>query len=74
MRKCIHSLTLIAIVITVLPLFGFGAYIDESNPDKPTCLRYRDADGAWNKTYAVIFMLFGKLNLLMVIRLEGPFD
>lgn len=51
---------MIAVVITFLPFVGFGAYIDESNPDQLKCIRYRDAPGVWNKTYAVLFMVFGK--------------
>lgn len=60
MRKTIKSLILIAVVITFLPFFGFGAYMDDGDPNKIKCLRYRDAEGFWNKTYSVLFMLFGK--------------
>lgn len=59
-RKTIKSLILIAVVITFLPFFGFGAYMDDSNPEKVKCLRYRDAEGVTNKIYSVLFMLFGK--------------
>lgn len=51
---------MIAIIITFLPFVGFGAYIDESDPNNIKCLRYRDAEGWQNKTYSVLFMLFGK--------------
>ncbi|XP_037953411.1 prostaglandin D2 receptor-like [Teleopsis dalmanni] len=66
-RKTIHSLILIAIVITFLPFVGFGAYIDESNPAKPVCMRYRDAQGFWNKSYAVLFMIFGTTLCIVIV-------
>ncbi|XP_014089457.1 prostaglandin D2 receptor [Bactrocera oleae] len=66
-RKTINSLVLIAVVITFLPFIGFGAYIDESDPENPKCLRYRDAEGFWNKTYSVLFMLFGSLLCVVIV-------
>ncbi|XP_067644872.1 prostaglandin D2 receptor [Eurosta solidaginis] len=66
-RKTIRSLVLIAVVITFLPFTGFGAYIDDSNPDNLKCLRYRDAEGFWNKTYSVLFMLFGTLLCVVIV-------
>lgn len=36
--------------------------MDDSNPEKVKCLRYRDAEGVTNKIYSVLFMLFGKLH------------
>ncbi|XP_073843670.1 uncharacterized protein [Musca autumnalis] len=66
-RKTIKSLILIAVVITFLPFFGFGAYMDDSNPEKIKCLRYRDAEGFWNKTYSVLFMLFGTLLCVVIV-------
>lgn len=59
-RKAINILIFIAVIITFLPLCGFGAYIDMSDENNIKCLRYRDAKGFWNKTYSVLFMLFGK--------------
>lgn len=46
-------------VITFLPFAGFGAYIDDSNPDKLKCVRYRDAAGMANRAYSIFFMIFG---------------
>ncbi|XP_075161576.1 prostacyclin receptor [Haematobia irritans] len=66
-RKTIKSLICIAVVITFLPFFGFGAYIDESNPEKVKCLRYRDAEGFVNKAYSVLFMLFGTLLCVVIV-------
>uniref|UniRef100_W8B449 Prostacyclin receptor n=3 Tax=Ceratitis capitata TaxID=7213 RepID=W8B449_CERCA len=66
-RKTINSLVLIAVVITFLPFTGFGAYIDESDPENPKCLRYRDAEGFWNKAYSVLFMLFGILLCVVIV-------
>ncbi|XP_065360668.1 prostaglandin E2 receptor EP2 subtype [Calliphora vicina] len=66
-RKTIKSLILIAVVITFLPFFGFGAYMDDSEPNKVKCLRYRDAEGFWNKTYSVLFMLFGTLLCVVIV-------
>lgn len=59
-RKTINLLVFIAVAVTFLPFTGFGAYIDENDPANPQCLRYRDADGLWNKIYAVLFMSFGE--------------
>ncbi|XP_036337193.1 prostaglandin D2 receptor-like isoform X2 [Rhagoletis pomonella] len=66
-RKTINSLVLIAVIITFLPFIGFGAYIDESDPENPKCLRYRDAEGFLNKTYSVLFMLFGTLLCVVIV-------
>ncbi|XP_039965053.1 prostaglandin E2 receptor EP2 subtype-like [Bactrocera tryoni] len=66
-RKTINLLVFIAVVVTFLPFTGFGAYIDESNPANPKCLRYRDADGFWNKTYSVLFMSFGTLLCVVIV-------
>ncbi|XP_013116889.2 prostaglandin E2 receptor EP2 subtype [Stomoxys calcitrans] len=66
-RKTIKSLICIAVVITFLPFFGFGAYMDDSNPEKVKCLRYRDAEGFLNKTYSVLFMLFGSLLCVVIV-------
>ncbi|XP_037819736.1 prostaglandin E2 receptor EP2 subtype-like [Lucilia sericata] len=66
-RKTIKSLILIAVVITFLPFFGFGAYMDDSDPNKVKCLRYRDAEGFLNKTYSVLFMLFGTLLCVVIV-------
>ncbi|EDX10878.1 GD14720 [Drosophila simulans] len=66
-RKSINSILMIAVVITFLPFVGFGAYIDESNPDQLKCIRYRDAPGVWNKSYAVLFMVFGTLLCIVIV-------
>ncbi|XP_049313571.1 prostaglandin E2 receptor EP2 subtype [Bactrocera dorsalis] len=66
-RKTINILVIIAVVVTFLPFTGFGAYIDESNPTNPKCLRYRDAEGFWNKTYSVLFMSFGTLLCVVIV-------
>ncbi|XP_050335260.1 prostaglandin E2 receptor EP2 subtype-like [Bactrocera neohumeralis] len=66
-RKTINLLVFIAVVVTFLPFTGFGAYIDESNPANPKCLRYRDAEGFWNKTYSVLFMSFGTLLCVVIV-------
>uniref|UniRef100_A0A1A9WT73 G-protein coupled receptors family 1 profile domain-containing protein n=1 Tax=Glossina brevipalpis TaxID=37001 RepID=A0A1A9WT73_9MUSC len=66
-RKTIKSLILLAIIITFLPFFGFGAYVDDSDPTNVKCLRYRDAEGFWNKTYSVLFMLFGTLLCVVIV-------
>ncbi|XP_018784930.1 PREDICTED: prostaglandin E2 receptor EP2 subtype-like [Bactrocera latifrons] len=66
-RKTINILVFIAVVVTFLPFTGFGAYIDESNPTNPKCLRYRDAEGFWNKTYSVLFMSFGTLLCIVIV-------
>uniref|UniRef100_A0A1B0FHF4 G-protein coupled receptors family 1 profile domain-containing protein n=1 Tax=Glossina morsitans morsitans TaxID=37546 RepID=A0A1B0FHF4_GLOMM len=66
-RKTIKSLILLAVIITFLPFFGFGAYVDDSDPTNIKCLRYRDADGFWNKTYSVLFMLFGTLLCVVIV-------
>ncbi|XP_022227133.2 uncharacterized protein LOC111077242 [Drosophila obscura] len=66
-RKSINSIVIAALIITFLPFVGFGAYIDESNPDRMKCIRYRDADGFWNKAYAVLFMVFGTLLCIVIV-------
>nr|XP_011180612.2 prostaglandin E2 receptor EP2 subtype [Zeugodacus cucurbitae] len=66
-RKTINLLVFIAVVVTFLPFTGFGAYIDESDPANPKCLRYRDAEGFWNKTYAILFMSFGTLLCVVIV-------
>ncbi|XP_044312602.1 prostaglandin D2 receptor [Drosophila rhopaloa] len=66
-RKSINSILIVAVIITFLPFVGFGAYIDESDPDKLKCIRYRDAEGVWNKSYAVLFMVFGTLLCIVIV-------
>ncbi|KAH8379316.1 hypothetical protein KR009_004179 [Drosophila setifemur] len=66
-RKSINSILIVAVIITFLPFTGFGAYIDESNPEKLKCIRYRDAQGVWNKSYAVLFMVFGSLLCIVIV-------
>ncbi|XP_017059016.1 prostaglandin D2 receptor [Drosophila ficusphila] len=66
-RKSINSILIVAVIITFLPFVGFGAYIDESNPDRLKCIRYRDAPGVWNKSYAVLFMVFGTLLCIVIV-------
>ncbi|XP_030385643.1 prostaglandin E2 receptor EP2 subtype isoform X2 [Scaptodrosophila lebanonensis] len=66
-RKTIYSLIGVAIIVTFMPLFGFGAYIDDSNPNEMKCLRYRDADGYVNKAYAIMFMIFGVMLCIVIV-------
>ncbi|CAD7002893.1 unnamed protein product [Ceratitis capitata] len=66
-RKTINLFLLIAVVVTFLPFIGFGTYIDESDPENPKCLRYRDAEGFWNKAYSVLFMTFGTLLCVVIV-------
>ncbi|KAH8303636.1 hypothetical protein KR018_009180 [Drosophila ironensis] len=66
-RKTINSILIVAVVVTFLPFVGFGAYIDESDPEKLRCIRYRDAQGAWNKSYAILFMVFGTLLCIVIV-------
>ncbi|KAH8342541.1 hypothetical protein KR059_012506 [Drosophila kikkawai] len=66
-RKSIKSILIAAVIITFLPFVGFGAYIDESNPEELKCIRYRDAQGTWNKSYAVLFMIFGTLLCIVIV-------
>ncbi|KAI8041569.1 hypothetical protein M5D96_005834 [Drosophila gunungcola] len=65
--KSINSILIVAVIITFLPFVGFGAYIDESNPEQLKCIRYRDAQGVWNKSYAVLFMVFGTLLCIVIV-------
>lgn len=67
-RKTINILVFIAMVVTFLPFTGFGAYVDETSPTNPKCLRYRDAEGFWNKTYSVLFMSFGEFMVFDLLR------
>ncbi|XP_023033158.1 prostaglandin D2 receptor [Drosophila willistoni] len=67
-RKTVNIIIIVAFVVTCLPLLGFGAYIDvETNPNIPKCIRYRDASGAWNKAYAIFFMVFGTLLCIVIV-------
>ncbi|KAH8329655.1 hypothetical protein KR074_007023 [Drosophila pseudoananassae] len=66
-RKSINIILLVAVIITFLPFAGFGAYIDESDEKNLRCIRYRDAEGAWNKAYAVLFMVFGTLLCIVIV-------
>ncbi|KAH8406244.1 hypothetical protein KR215_009043 [Drosophila sulfurigaster] len=65
--KCIVSILVVALIVTFLPFFGFGAYIDESNPDQLKCIRYRDAPGIVNKSYSIFFMAFGNLLCVLIV-------
>ncbi|XP_060657044.1 alpha-1B adrenergic receptor isoform X2 [Drosophila nasuta] len=65
--KCIVSILVVALIVTFLPFFGFGAYIDESNPDQLKCIRYRDAPGIVNKSYSIFFMAFGSLLCVLIV-------
>ncbi|KAL5292339.1 hypothetical protein ACFFRR_011253 [Megaselia abdita] len=47
----------LALVITILPLFGIGLY--DFNPKKKMCERYRDAVDVVDIAYAYLFMIFG---------------
>ncbi|ALC42979.1 CG7497 [Drosophila busckii] len=66
-QKSVYSIITIAIIITFLPFLGFGAYIDESNPHKLICVRYRDASGFWNAAYSILFMVFGSLLCIVIV-------
>lgn len=59
----------LALVITILPLFGIGLY--DYNPEKQMCERYRDAVDVVDIAYAYLFMIFGELMncLVTYIRL-----
>lgn len=59
-QKSVNSIVLVAMIITFLPFAGFGAYIDDSNPEQLKCIRYRDAAGMLNRAYSIFFMIFGK--------------
>ncbi|TDG53084.1 hypothetical protein AWZ03_000627 [Drosophila navojoa] len=66
-QKSVNSILLVAVVITFLPFVGFGAYIDETNPEKLKCIRYRDAPGTLNKAYSIFFMVFGSLLCVVIV-------
>ncbi|EDV40502.1 uncharacterized protein Dana_GF10543 [Drosophila ananassae] len=66
-RKSINIILIVAVIITFLPFVGFGAYIDDSDKNHLKCIRYRDAEGAWNKAYAVLFMVFGTLLCIVIV-------
>ncbi|KAM8708969.1 hypothetical protein ACLKA7_015869 [Drosophila subpalustris] len=66
-QKTIQSILVVALIITFLPFFGFGAYIDRSNPGKVKCIRYRDAPGLMNKSYSLLFMVFGSLLTVVIV-------
>lgn len=57
----------LALVITILPLFGIGLY--DFNPQKKTCERYRDAVDFIDVGYAYLFMIFGEKIYIFVILL-----
>lgn len=64
-RKTINGLIFIATIITFLPFIGFGTYFDE---EKRECRRYRDAETLWDKSYAVLFMAFGKFGTNLQLK------
>ncbi|KAH8415723.1 hypothetical protein KR222_010759, partial [Zaprionus bogoriensis] len=66
-QKSVNSIVVLAMIITFLPFAGFGAYMDESDPKKLSCIRYRDAPGMLNRAYSICFMIFGNLLVLVIV-------
>ncbi|XP_034483605.1 prostacyclin receptor [Drosophila innubila] len=66
-QRTIQCILVVALIVTFLPFFGFGAYIDKSNPDKLQCIRYRDATGIMNNSYSILFMVFGCLLAVVIV-------
>ncbi|EDV96195.1 GH16125 [Drosophila grimshawi] len=66
-QKCVVSILVVAAIVTFLPFVGFGAYVDESNPEKVVCKRYRDVPGTINRAYSIFFMAFGSLLVVVIV-------
>ncbi|CAG9828570.1 unnamed protein product [Diabrotica balteata] len=63
LKKFLFALWITAVLLTYMPLFGFGIYYDAS---KETCIRFRYATQSKDKVYAYIFFAFGATLLLCI--------
>lgn len=65
LKRFVCCLWLSAVILTYLPLFGFGLYYDyDAGQGKEKCTRFRYAVDLKDKIYAYLFFTFGKLNIL----------